>query len=251
LSAESNRSKLLKTLGFVTGLSKRPPEVEEAELDPQMSLLRKWQSARLAHTHADLLESPRYGPACRFFLTDIYAPKDFSQRDQDIEEIYELMRALLPDFLLVMVRNAVEVNNLTNELDHDLLRALVDDLEVTDTITHELYAEAYRICDNYEERKYQIDLTVELGRQVQISTHIPLIATTIKLARGPARRAGWYELQSFIERGFKAFKNMGKAKLFLNTLQKREMAILDRIFERHPDPFFLEEDDQIPGTIDE
>jgi hypothetical protein len=92
---------------------------------------------------------------------------------------------------------------------------------------------------------------VDLGHQVEISTHIPLVGTAIKLARRPARRAGWHELQSFIEQGFKSFKQLGKAKLFLNTLQMREMAILDRIFEGHEDPFFLEETHEGLETIDD
>ena len=42
--------------------------------------LRVWQAARLERTHSDLLASPRYRAATRFFLDELYGSKDFSQR---------------------------------------------------------------------------------------------------------------------------------------------------------------------------
>jgi len=241
LTDRSERSKLLETVKFVSKLEQHENVENTDGLDPQMALLRVWQSERLARTHNDLLKSKRYGPPSRFFLSDLYSVRDFSQRDQDIEKLYELMRRFVPDILLALVRNAAEINDLTKTLDESLLAALVEKLGVTDTITHELYAKAYRICDNYDERKYQIDLLAEIGKQVEFSTRVPFMGATVKLAGGPARRAGWHELHDFIERGFAAFKHMGKAKYFLSTMQGREMEILDRIFENHPDPFSLNE----------
>jgi hypothetical protein len=217
----------------------RPPPASGG-LDASLAMLRAWQSARLAHTHADLLASPHFGPACQFFLDTIYAPRDFRQRDHDAEYLYALMARFLPDFMLSAARKAIELNHLTNQLDQGLLKALVEDLGVTDTITPQLYAEAYRICDNYAERAEQINLMVALGRQVELGTRIPMVGTTLRLARHPARRAGWNEVQDFLEAGYKAFKHMGaNAKLFLNTLRQREMHILDNIFAGAPDPFDL------------
>jgi hypothetical protein len=233
-------SKFKKTVAFLSQLGEHQSQRQlagEKELEADMALLRLWQSKRLARTYADLLVSSRYGPACRFFLNDIYASRDFSQRDHDIEYLYGVMSHFLPDFLLALVRNAVEINDLTNTLDHALLRALVDDLGVKDTITEELYAEGYRICDNYDERARQIELLVKIGHEVDISTRLPLVGMTLRLARSPARRAGWGDLQDFLERGFNAFKHMRGAKHFLDTIYEREMKILDRIFEGMDEPF--------------
>src|SRR5574340_846619 len=46
--------------------------------------LRAWQSARLAASHGDLLRSERYSPAANFFLNELYGPKDFSSRDEEV-----------------------------------------------------------------------------------------------------------------------------------------------------------------------
>lgn len=241
--AEATRfSETIQHLARLRQYRLEQPPISHTEMDASLARLRTWQSKRLAQTHADLLASQRYGLACRFFLTDIYAPRDFSQRDQDIEYLYAVMSGFLPEFLLRVVRKALEMNGLTNELDQALAQVLCADLGVTGdgagkSITPQLYAEAYRICDNFAERAHQIELIGEVGRMVDRGTRIPLVGATLHLARHPARRTGWGELQGFLERGYTAFKHMGRADGFLDTIQEREMGVLERIFSNHPDPF--------------
>lgn len=242
MSPRTDAARFAETIQHLSRLRQyrqEQPPISHVEMDTSLMRLRVWQSERLARTHADLLASHKYGPACRFFLEDIYAPRDFSQRDQDIEYLYAIMSSFLPEFLIKVVRKAIEMNNLTNELDQALCHALFENLGVSDRITAEQYAEAYRICDNFAERGRQIELIGEVGRMVDRGTRIPLIGTTLHLARRPAHRAGWGELQTFLERGYIAFKHMGRADVFLSTIQEREMGILERIYAHHPDPFLF------------
>ncbi len=206
-------------------------------LSPQMALLREWQSARLARTHADLLADAEFGAASRFFLTDIYAPRDFTQRDHDIERMHNFMLKILPPKILQPLTRAIELNTLTQTLDARLLDALVNDLGITDEITEAQYAEAYRICDNYDDRVRQIEMVSEIGRELSRIAHLPFIAPTVRLMHKPAYRAGWHELQDFLEHGLAAFKRMKHTEQFLDTIAGRERLILDRIYARHPHPF--------------
>jgi hypothetical protein len=228
---------MLRALHNLGHYKEQQPPVQSKGLDPQMAMLREWQTERLKRTHADLLKSSRYGPASSFFIEEVYAARDFSQRDQDIEYLYEMMSRLLPDILLGLVRNAAEINDLTIALDEALLKVLVDELGVTDQITEGQYTQAYRICDNYDKRIYQIELIIKIGRQVDITTRVPLVGTALRLARTPARQAGWEDLYEFLNEGFKAFKHMHGADKFLKTLQERETRILNRIYANDPDPF--------------
>ncbi len=52
----------------------------DSRLAPAMKLLNAWQAERLARTYADLRVDPRYKPATEFFLSDLYGPKDFTER---------------------------------------------------------------------------------------------------------------------------------------------------------------------------
>lgn len=225
---------------LLTHLAKARPghhvPVSEQGLLPEIATLRDFQSRRLATTHADLLAHPRYRPAAEFFLTDVYAPRDFSQRDADMQRFYEGVSRVLPERAVSILADVVALANLTNELDERLARALVTELGVTDTITPEQYAAGYRLCDNYEDRRRQIKLIGDIGRGIDRLIHIPFVSVALRLAHAPAVLAGWGDLQHFLERGFGAFKHMKGAAEFLDTIDRREMAILDRIFAAHPEP---------------
>ncbi len=216
--------------------------VEARELLPEIVLLRAFQTRRLATTHADLLAHPRYRPAAQFFLTDVYAPRDFSQRDADLQRFYEGVRRVLPERAVTILADVIALANLTDELDGRLARALVDELGVTDDITPQQYAAGYRLCDNYDDRRQQIKLIGDIDRGIDRLIHIPFVAIALRLAHAPAVLAGWGELQHYLEKGFSAFKHMKGADEFLATVDRREMAILDRIFAAHPEPFNLTAD---------
>jgi hypothetical protein len=199
--------------------------------------MRSWQSRRLARTYEDLLAHPRYRPACRFFLEDLYGPRDFSQRDHDLRQMHDFLQSFVPDPLIRPLTQTVELHFLTQDLDARLLDVLVHRLGLTDTLTVALYAEGYRLCDNYGERVQQIDRIVQIGELLESIVRLPLIGTAMTVARGPAQRAGWVELTDFLERGYAAFKHMRGATLFLATMRQREMRILDKIYASDPDPF--------------
>lgn len=215
------------------------PLVETTGLSPEMALLRTWQMERLKRTHADLLASELYGQACQFFLNDIYAPRDFSQRDRDVEHVYAVMSRYLPLKMLQILEQVIELNDLTNALDTALLKVLVGELGMTTELTAAMYAEGYRRCDNYAIRRQQIDQLVEVGQGVNKLVHRPLVGGLLKLAHGPAHRAGWSELQDFLEGGFAAFRVMDDATPFLDIVTQRERLILDRIFAGETEPFAI------------
>ena len=236
----SKLNKIRETIAFTHRLESPEPIREQALLvnrKDELDVLRAWQARRLATTYADLLANRRYTKACRFFLDDVYAAKDFRQRDEEIRHLYEIISHFLPDILLKLVKTVIELNELTNTLDEALWSAMQNELGVTDTVTVESYAAGYRLCDNYTERARQIELIDQIGHMVDITTKIPMIATTLKVVRGPVSRAGWHDLHTWIERGFFAFRDMHGAKEFLATIHDREMTFLKRIFDSDPLPF--------------
>ena len=212
-----------------------------AELPPELRLLRRWQSARLIRTYGDLIEDSRYQPAVAFFLHELYGDKDFSQRDHDIERVYPVMIRTLPASVLYSLAMAMELKALSYELDQQLMRVLVEEFDAIKHITEAVYAEGYRVCNNYNERKRQIELIGKLGNDLDKIVFKPYIYATLRLVRAPAQFAGFGEFQSFLEQGFSAFRHMRGADPFLNIIMNREMMILDRIYTGHPTPFQLDQ----------
>lgn len=194
--------------------------------------LKAWQSDRLAGTYPDLLASPRYRAAAHFFMEDLYGPKDFSQRDADVERILPKLTALLPAAALSTLADAVELDELSEELDAKVLAA-----HGHGAISPQSYAAAYAQAATPAQRQRQIALIRSIGEALDRLTRIPLLLSTLKLMRGPAHMAGLSALQEFLEKGFVTVKDMRGVEQFLDIITRRETLLMERLFARDPDPF--------------
>lgn len=230
-------TRLLHDLQHSDALQRQP--VAGVALEPSLALLRTWQTQRLAQTYADLLADPSSRPALCFFLSDLYAPRDFSQRDHDIEQIYAFLSQVFPAQTLQVLATIIALNRLTARLDNDLCRALVDQLGVTDAIAVVQYAEGYRICTNYEARVQQLDLITEVLTRVGTGSRLPIVGLAMRLAWFPARQTGWGELYDVLKRGYAAFKQLDAVPAFVAIIAQRERRILDQIYAGCPEPFTL------------
>ncbi len=205
-----------------------PPQVDDIELTPLEKALRQYQARRLAETHADLAVDPEFAPAAHFFLTDIYADRDFARRDAELEALYDFVRPVMPIEAIESMANAVALNNLTHELDGHMAQRL-QALGATESFSHEQYAEAYR-QGSYEARVTQIDLVVALLRQIAGLQDVPFIGTALTTTRGAAQRMGWGTLHNFLERGYRAWNGVTDPGLFVQTIERRERDLNDRLF---------------------
>lgn len=196
--------------------------------------LKRWQSARLAASYADAAGEPRFRAATGFFLDDLYGPKDFSARDQEMMRIVPVMARILPASAIETAALAIELEALSEDLDRRLARALS-----AGPITEATYADAYRSSSTRGERERQVELIGEVGRRLDALVKKPLVFGTLKLMRRPARLAGLADLQDFLERGFDAFRAMRGAEPFIELVRERETAILNRLFSGAAEPFSL------------
>ncbi|MBV6474780.1 MAG: hypothetical protein MOGDAGHF_00268 [Rhodocyclaceae bacterium] len=215
-----------------------------ANADPRMAQdrlrLRGWQADRLAATYRDLLDSERYRAAARFFLTDLYGPKDFSERDHEVERILPTMSATLPAAGIRTIALAIEVDALSEELDAAMVAELRRARAMA-KITGKAYAEAYRRCGRRDHRELQLRLIGEIGEALAALVRKPLVHAALRLMRGPAKLAGLAELHAFLEDGYNAFHKMDDPEEFLETIATREAVILRQLFDGAPQPF------DIPG----
>ena len=230
MTGNGSHSRLTELL--VENQSLRARAAATPQYTARLTALQRWQSDRLAATYADFSATPRYRAAVDFFLHDLYGPHDFADRDADLLRVHKVMERMLPARAREALTHAVELEVLSQRLD----LAIADELE-SGSITPPLYAEAYRRCDNYDNRLRQLELIVTIGREIDRLIRLPFIATTLRLARDPARLAGWSELHDFLEEGFTAFRHMNGADAFLQTLYQRERQILDQIYAGAADPF--------------
>ena len=191
--------------------------------------LRAWQAARLAKTHADLLASPKFNIAATFFLSDLYGPKDFSERDTEMEKVLPIMTTMLPVSGLRTLLLAVEVDALSERFDAEMVVVLGKRLD-QDGLALDDYAAAYRQVGDREGRELQIRLIGETGEALDALAHKTFAGAALKLMHGPAQLAGLGALHAFLERGFNAFRSLRRADEFLETIVQRERELMVSLF---------------------
>lgn len=204
-------------------------ERERRAADPALGervlALKAWQQARFRATYADLLASARYAAAARFFLDELYGPRDFSQRDAQFMRIVPALVRLFPPEIVQTVATLGELHALSESLD-----SAMGGLLPSPVIEPAAYAQAWQATGRADDRERQITLTLEVGESLDRYTRKPMLTLSLRMMRGPARAAGLGELQQFLEAGFDTFKAMGGAQDFLRRIGERERAFAARMF---------------------
>lgn len=213
-------------------------ELRASPFTPQRMRLSAWQSERLRKTHFDLHQNEQFKPGLEFLLSDLYAPQDFSARDHNLERIFPKLVKYLPDKVLSTIAQLVELNHLTQALDHQLSELLCDASGAAE-FTEDQYCEAYRACNNQDLRAHQIQQISEAGLLLDRYARSTFLHYSLKLAEGPAEMAGLAALHNFLARGFEAFHQMQNVDVLMSLLSTRESTILHRIYAGHPKPFEL------------
>jgi hypothetical protein len=213
------------------------PQLEPRNRLATLALLRQWQSRRLEAGFADFLRDPAKRPAAQFFLSDLYADRDFSGRDRDAAKVLPMMSRFLPDSLLRAATDAIELAVLSHAFDLRMAAHLAARPRPLAAITLADYGAAYRATGCPRLRQHQIELVLHVGHALDAAVKKHGVYKLLKAARLPAQLAGLSELQMFLERGFTAFDALGGADSFLDEVASRERQISRRLFAGHPQPF--------------
>lgn len=201
----------------------------------ELRALQRWQAERLRGTYADFGADARYAPALEFFVSDLYGPHDVRRRHGDIRKVLHQWQRLLPERALEAVAHALQLEALTQSLDLAVVAAL-DGAPPTPTS----YAAAYRRADRRLDRQRQIWLITAAGRSLDSLIAAPAVGIALRAAKLPSRLIGVSALHYFLERGYRAFKNMGGAGELLRAIEQRETAILQRLFAGSNEPFRID-----------
>jgi hypothetical protein len=229
----SQRNINKKMLEFLEELKRlRGLEERDAAFFADVTRLKVWQRARLARTYKDLAADARYAPATAFFLDELYGGKDSAIRDRDLIRMYPTIKRVLPAFAFETVSKAIELDVISEQFDQAVTR-LIGKAAITEIS----YAAAFALAGHREERLRQVRLMRDVGEQLDVVVKKPLIYSTLKMLRTPAKLAGLAAMQQFLEEGFTAFRHMKGADYFLTTIAERETRLIERIFGGHPQPF--------------
>lgn len=192
-----------------------------------------WQVERINQTYADLRADARTRPTVEFFLKEVYAARDFRQRDVELERVSRLLGRFLPDSALHYLAQMLEMNLLADELDTRMAHVLAANPEFrANSFDRSIWAELCRRCDDEAERRRLVQLTLEGGTRLNSLARSRKLGFAVKLARAPLELAGVGELFRIMHQGYDAFRGLPDCDAFLTTLVSRESQMLDEIWGR-------------------
>lgn len=205
----------------------RSRRAADAALAAAVLKVKHFQRDRFAGTYADLLASPRYAAASRFFLEELYGPQDFSQRDAQFARVVPALVRLFPPEIVATVETLAHLHALSEGLDS----AMGAELRDAPDVDAAGYINAWQAVGRAADRDRQIVLTVSIGRMLDRLTRKTLLRHSLHLMRGPARAAGLGALQQFLESGFDTFRAMNGAHEFLGQVEDRERRLAAQLFQ--------------------
>ena len=217
-------TRILQSLAAVD--AERLRRAAEPPLAAGVVAVKAYQQVRFERTHADLFAHARYSRAARFFVDELYGPQDFAQRDAQFSRIVPALVRLFPDDIVETVEALSAVHALSERLDSAMAGHLGGA-----ALSRPSYVQAWQATGQPEGRRRQLELVMRVGQSLDRHVRSLVLRTSLKAMRGPARAAGLGALQAFLEAGFDAFGAMRGAREFLATIETRESALVERLFD--------------------
>ena len=195
--------------------------------------VKSLQARRFRGTYADLMGSPAFEPAARFFLEELYSDTDYTDRDLQFGRIAGTLQTMFPQPVVTTAVALAVLHAQTEELDQDMGRAWLAHADATNDAAR--YTAAWRTVGQRHARQEQLQRVLAMGADLARLTRTPGLRMMLRMMRGPAHAAGMGALQKFLEAGFDTFgqlaRQRGGVEQFLTTIEARERALMDELFD--------------------
>lgn len=201
---------------------------QHPRLNTALGEVKQFQAQRFSAAYADLLLSPRYQGAARFFLNELYGDNDYTQRDQDFARIAGTIGRLFPLAVAETAAALAQAHLLTEQLDDRMARQW---LATPGNNPVARYVRCWQQVGDRTARQQQLTVVMELGHALDRLVHRRGLRSLLKMLRAPALAAGMGALQNFLESGFDAFAGMKGAGDFLAAVRSRESALITSLFD--------------------
>ena len=209
--------------------AERRRRAADTTLNQKVVAVKAFQQRRFGLTYADLLASPRYGAAARFFLEELYGPNDFAERDAQFARVAPAVAQLFTDEIAAAVASLTELHALSEALDSAMALELA-----APSITRAAYISAWQRVGRADDRERQIALTLDIAGRIDRFTQRPLLRNSIHLMRGPALAIGLSALHDLLERSFDTFGALQGADAFTGLVASRERMLAASLFAADP-----------------
>ena len=208
----------------------------DALLGAAVGGIKTLQARRFRGSYADLMDSPAFGPAARFFLEELYSDTDYTNRDLQFGRIAGTLKTLFPQPVVDTAVALAVLHAQTETLDQAMGRAWLNTPSEHSEAAR--YIAAWRAVGQRPARQQQLQHVLAMGSDLTRLTRTPGLRMMLRMMRAPANATGMGALQRFLEAGFDTFSQLarqrGGVEAFLATIEEREGALMDQLFNAAP-----------------
>jgi hypothetical protein len=224
-------SSAAETLRHYTALSNELHRryLGDAEVLAAYERLIDLQMAYFLPRYDDLRDKPGYDAAIDFVVADLTGP-GIADRDRDLEKVVPVMARTMPDRALPALATGMALNARILEINLGIEACLHQRLLDGDPITEREYCLASREVSDFEQFEELVGMTRRAGETLDHIVRLPMVRPLMRMMRGPARLAGFGDLQAFLEKGFHTFVAVEDVGVFLDAMEQRMSRVFHRVF---------------------
>lgn len=209
---------------------------QHPELCRAVSTIKALQAKRFTSDYHDLLSDPQYSTCARFFLTELYSERDYSERDAQFARIAGALELTFPEPVVGVAVSLAHLHRVTEELDQAMAQCWMDYSGGGSQAAR--YLQAWRTVGQRPQREWQLATVLAIGQALSDLTRKRGLRLMLKMMRRPAEFAGLGALQTFLETGFDSFGGLAKDQravdTFLKTIQSRESFWINQLCDARP-----------------
>ncbi|MDM8514639.1 hypothetical protein QUF76_00435 [Desulfobacterales bacterium HSG16] len=205
-------------------------EKSEEQFMNQKRALQTFQQTRLSSTYPDMRNNPEYEKIGIFFFDKLYAPEDFSFRDASIKKLNRILNGAVYKGMVSAVTMVIELHELSDELDDKMVVKMIE-AGIDENFDMNAYQDIYRGLDNYDERIYQIRLVGRVNRAFHRLSKMWIVGLSLKTVRTAAHLLGMGKIMDFVYEGYVGFRSIDNLDYFIETIEERELAWHEEIWQ--------------------
>lgn len=209
------------------------PDYSDEKTVALKKALQAFQSQRLIITHQDLIENNEYKDIADFFFQKLYGPDDYEFRNTSMRTLHKAMDGRAPRQMFEAVSLVIELHDMCDDLD-DRMVALMLENNIGEDITLQQYQQIYCQMDNYDERVQQIELSIKATRIFYDLSRKWMVRLSLKTVRRVAHFLGIGQIMDFVYEGYSAFRVIRNVDYFVETIETREKAWNDKMWQDEP-----------------
>ncbi len=192
--------------------------------------LQTFQSHRLNATYHDLRQNSEYKNIALFFFNKLYGHEDYEFRNTSMQTLHKAMDGHAPKGMINAVSMVIELHDLSDDLDNRMADLMIEN-GVGNDMNIKQYQLIYRKLDNYNERIGQIELSLKVTRVFYDLSRKWVVRLSLRTVRSVAHLLGIGKIMDFVYEGYTAFRDINDIDYFIETIEKREKAWHDQMWQ--------------------